>query len=76
MFDFLFQIINEYLKDGFNFIIKALESKEYLEDLSGLTSLHDETIMSEVLEYSGSESEESWRKTTMRITYLIIKIYF
>lgn len=54
----MFQIVREYLKDGFKFIMKALESKEYLEDLSGLTELHNETLMSEILEYSGSESED------------------
>lgn len=52
------KVITEYIKDGFNFIMKALESKEYLEDLTGLTILHDESLMSEILEYSGSESEE------------------
>lgn len=51
-------MINEYIREGFNFIIKALESKEYLENLTGLTILHDEMLMAEVLEYSGSETDE------------------
>lgn len=51
------QVTNEYQKQGLNFILKAIESKEYLEELCDLQKLLEEPLMSEVVEYSDSDSE-------------------
>lgn len=43
---FLQKILEEYKKDGHQFLLKVFESSKYLEDLSGITDLltaqHDE----------------------------------
>lgn len=36
-------VLNAYKEEGSKFILKALSTPKYLEDLTGLTKLHDET---------------------------------
>jgi ubiquitin-like modifier-activating enzyme ATG7 len=36
-------IMNAYDRDGVAFIVQALSSPKYLEDLTGLAALHDDT---------------------------------
>lgn len=52
---FYFQVIDRYEKESFDFILKSLESKQYLEELCGLTELQNEDLIAEVLEYSDSD---------------------
>ena len=42
------QIIEAYEKDGFDFLLSAFNKPKYLEDLTGLTKLHEETMDEEV----------------------------
>ncbi|KAL0277916.1 UNVERIFIED_CONTAM: hypothetical protein PYX00_005031 [Menopon gallinae] len=51
------KVTNEYKNQGLNFILKAIDSKEYLEELCDLQKLLEEPVMSEVVEYSDSGSE-------------------
>ncbi|KAK6639805.1 hypothetical protein RUM43_008080 [Polyplax serrata] len=52
------KVISKYRETGFDFVLKALESKAYLEDLCGLTELQNEPLIEEILEFSESESDE------------------
>lgn len=55
---FYSQVISKYRETGFDFVLKALESKTYLEDLCGLTELQNEPLIEEIFEFSESESDE------------------
>lgn len=46
---FVFQVLDNYEKEGFNFLSKVFNSSHsFLEDLTGLTLLHQETQAAEV----------------------------
>ncbi|XP_052124919.1 ubiquitin-like modifier-activating enzyme ATG7 [Frankliniella occidentalis] len=51
------KVLNEYSARGFDFIHDVLNSAVYLEDLTGLTSLHKDTESADVWEFSDSEEE-------------------
>lgn len=52
------KVLTEYESRGFDFICDVLNSAVYLEDLTGLTSLHKETESADVWEFSDSEEGE------------------
>ena len=37
------QVISSYIKEGFDFLLKAFNSPNFLEDLTGLSQLYAET---------------------------------
>lgn len=41
-------MIKEYEKEGFTFLLKVFNEPHYLEDLTGLTQMHEETVDAEV----------------------------
>lgn len=45
---FNLQVIQRYETEGFQFLLNAFNSPSYLEDLTGLTALHAETLEGEV----------------------------
>lgn len=46
---FLWQVLDQYEQEGFNFLAKVFNSSHsFLEDLTGLTLLHQETQAAEV----------------------------
>ncbi|KAK3930301.1 Ubiquitin-like modifier-activating enzyme ATG7 [Frankliniella fusca] len=51
------KVLDEYSSRGFNFIHDVLNSAVYLEDLTGLTSLHKDSESADVWEFSDSEEE-------------------
>ncbi|KAI0214927.1 Ubiquitin-like modifier-activating enzyme ATG7 [Lamellibrachia satsuma] len=52
-------VIEKYRSDGFSFLLKAFNEPSYLEDLTGLTELHAQTIDDEVWELSDDDSMSS-----------------
>jgi ubiquitin-like modifier-activating enzyme ATG7 len=50
-------VITKYREDGFSFLLNAFNDPRYLEDLTGLTKLHADTVDAEVWELSDSEDE-------------------
>ncbi|XP_013397719.1 ubiquitin-like modifier-activating enzyme ATG7 [Lingula anatina] len=50
-------VIEHYRKEGFGFLLSAFNQPSYLEDLTGLTQLHQETLDSEV--WAISDDDES-----------------
>lgn len=42
-------ILDEYKNNGFEFLLNAFNSSKYLEDLTGLTELHQVTDSAEVM---------------------------
>lgn len=51
-------MLNEFKANGFNFVLKVLESKKYLEELTGLTALHEDSLLDDVQELPSSEEED------------------
>lgn len=48
-FLFIWQVLDQYEREGFNFLAKVFNSSHsFLEDLTGLTLLHQETQAAEV----------------------------
>lgn len=46
---FIWQVLDQYEREGFNFLAKVFNSSHsFLEDLTGLTLLHQETQAAEV----------------------------
>lgn len=46
---FIWQVLEQYEREGFNFLAKVFNSSHsFLEDLTGLTLLHQETQAAEV----------------------------
>ncbi|XP_060572197.1 ubiquitin-like modifier-activating enzyme ATG7 isoform X2 [Ruditapes philippinarum] len=41
-------VVDQYKSEGFNFLLKAFNETHYLEDLTGLTQMHQETAEAEV----------------------------
>ncbi|XP_069674598.1 ubiquitin-like modifier-activating enzyme ATG7 isoform X2 [Periplaneta americana] len=52
------KVLHEYETRGFEFLLQAFNTPDYLEDITGLTQLHKETENAEVWELSDSESYE------------------
>ncbi|PIK45281.1 putative ubiquitin-like modifier-activating enzyme ATG7 isoform X2 [Apostichopus japonicus] len=48
-----------YREQGFNFLLKAFNQPSFLEDHSGLTTLHQEIDYSEIIAFSDDESVKS-----------------
>lgn len=44
-----FQVVDQYKKEGFDFLLHVFNEPHYLEDLTGLTQMHAETVDAEVL---------------------------
>ena len=42
------QVVQAYQREGFSFLLKAFNEPSYLEDLTGLTQMHAETLDAEV----------------------------
>ncbi|CAH1793054.1 unnamed protein product [Owenia fusiformis] len=53
------KVMEMYEKEGFNFLLNAFNETGYLEEITGLKELHDETILDEVWEMSDDESISS-----------------
>lgn len=50
---FVPQVLDQYEREGFNFLAKVFNSSHsFLEDLTGLTLLHQETQAAEVRKYT------------------------
>lgn len=50
---FIWQVLDQYEREGFNFLAKVFNSSHsFLEDLTGLTLLHQETQAAEVRKYN------------------------
>ncbi|XP_071179082.1 ubiquitin-like modifier-activating enzyme ATG7 [Mytilus edulis] len=56
-------VIDAYKKDGFDFLLKAFNDPAYLENLTGLTQMHQETLDAEVWDYSDDEECSSMEIT-------------
>ncbi|KAK2163569.1 hypothetical protein LSH36_77g03008 [Paralvinella palmiformis] len=52
-----FTIIEAYEKDGFDFLLSAFNKPKYLEDLTGLTKLHEETMDEEIWGFTDDEDD-------------------
>ena len=50
-YSFALQILHEYERRGFEFLLQAFNTPDYLEDITGLTQLHKETEDAEVCLY-------------------------
>lgn len=45
----LLQVLSKYRNEGFDFLLKAFNSPNYLEDLTGLSQLYAETQDDQVI---------------------------
>lgn len=45
----VYQVIEQYKKEGFEFMLQVFNEPHYLEDITGLTQMHEETIDAEVI---------------------------
>ncbi|XP_046853731.1 ubiquitin-like modifier-activating enzyme ATG7 isoform X2 [Xenia sp. Carnegie-2017] len=52
-----FVVVNKYVDEGFPFLLRAFNIPKYLEDLTGLTKLIEDTKLLEVWELSEEEDE-------------------
>ncbi|XP_071816836.1 ubiquitin-like modifier-activating enzyme ATG7 [Apostichopus japonicus] len=52
-------VMSGYREQGFNFLLKAFNQPSFLEDHSGLTTLHQEIDYSEIIAFSDDESVKS-----------------
>ena len=50
-------VLNEYAKDGFEFLLKVFNTPNYLEDLTGLSKLYAETLDDHVWELSDDDDD-------------------
>ncbi|RWS28886.1 ubiquitin-like modifier-activating enzyme ATG7 [Leptotrombidium deliense] len=53
----LMPVVNAYENEGFDFLLKAFEDTNYLEETTGLKKLHEEVNMDDVWALSETESE-------------------
>ncbi|KAK3102511.1 hypothetical protein FSP39_011882 [Pinctada imbricata] len=56
-------VVNSFKKDGFEFLLKAFNNPSFLEDLTGLTQMHQETMDAEVWGFSDDEECSSIEMT-------------
>lgn len=69
----VFQVLDYYEKEGFNFLSKVFNSSHsFLEDLTGLTLLHQETQAAEVSPVHQPTAAASHRKA---LTHYITRVY-
>ena len=52
-------MVEHYRKDGIKFLHKVFNEANYLEEITGLKQLHEETNLDDVWALSDSEPEES-----------------
>ncbi|KAK7794339.1 hypothetical protein R5R35_011274 [Gryllus longicercus] len=52
------QVLNEYSEHGFKFLLKVFNDPKYLEDVAGLTELHEQTEEAEILMWSDDSEIE------------------
>lgn len=52
------QVVEEYTKHGFKFLLKVFNDPKYLEDVAGLTQLHKQTEEAEILIWSDESDME------------------
>ncbi|KAK7102668.1 ubiquitin-like modifier-activating enzyme ATG7 [Littorina saxatilis] len=52
-------VLEHYQKDGFQFLLRAFNEPMFLEDLTGLTQMHQETMEAEVWDLSDDEELSS-----------------
>ncbi|MCL4126216.1 UNVERIFIED_CONTAM: hypothetical protein GTU68_042363 [Idotea baltica] len=52
-------VVSSYLADGFDFLLKVFNSPSYLEEVAGLTKLHQESQAMEILELSDSDEDST-----------------
>jgi len=50
-------VVDAYQKEGFEFLVKVFDDPAFLEELSGLRKLHDETDLQDVWALSDSDTE-------------------
>lgn len=53
------KVVNKYLDEGIEFLLKAFNDPTYLEELTGLDELHKETNLADVWALSDDEQCES-----------------
>lgn len=53
------KIVDAYKNDGFNFVKKALEQSDYVEELSGLAEVKRKAMEADVQEWSSEEDDEA-----------------
>jgi ubiquitin-like modifier-activating enzyme ATG7 len=53
------QVIEAYNKEGFEFLLKAFNDSNYIEELTGLKQLHNETNLQDIWVLSDSEDDDS-----------------
>ncbi|CAB4004053.1 ubiquitin-like modifier-activating enzyme ATG7 isoform X1 [Paramuricea clavata] len=51
-------VVTKYINEGFPFLLRAFNIPKYLEDLTGLTKLMEDTKLLEVWEFSEDEDDE------------------
>jgi len=51
------KVVSAYESEGIEFLLKVFNSPSYLEDLTGLSKLHDDTDANQIWELSDSEEE-------------------
>lgn len=49
-------VLDSYKEKGFDFLMKVFNNPSHLEDITGLTKLHQETITDDVWEYDDNDS--------------------
>ncbi|XP_071484783.1 ubiquitin-like modifier-activating enzyme ATG7 [Diadema antillarum] len=49
-------VIDSYEKEGFDFLMKVFNKPRFVEDLTGLTLLHQESELAEILDFSDDDS--------------------
>lgn len=52
-------VVEHYEKEGFDFLLKAFNDPHYLEDLTGLTQMHEETSNAEIWDFEADEEFSS-----------------
>ena len=51
-YSFFEQVVQSYEEEGFSFLLRVFNEPNYLEDLTGLTEMHQQTIDAEVIIYN------------------------
>ncbi|XP_052284162.1 ubiquitin-like modifier-activating enzyme ATG7 isoform X2 [Dreissena polymorpha] len=57
------KVIEVFRSEGFEFLLKAFNEPHYLEDLTGLTAMHQETAQAEVWDFDDEDSFSSMEAT-------------
>jgi len=52
-------VVNNYLNDGFEFLLKAFNDPTFLEELTGLKKLHEETDLNDVWAFDDDDDLKS-----------------